>query len=74
MTHNQFSEEVARERESQRDYGGPKKARNRRPSPSSYKQQALQELASRLILEDENDDLRNALMRLENKLEMLTQA
>lgn len=72
MTHNQFSEEVAVEVERQRNYGGPAKARNIRGNVTeSYKKQALQELASRLILEQELEEMRWEMDALRNKLEAM---
>ncbi len=71
MAHNPFSPEVGAERSLLSNYGGPAKARNRLPRPESFKAQALRELASRLILEDEAQDLRARIMALTNRVETL---
>lgn len=68
---NPWSPEVAEERSKLRDYGGPAKARNMLPRPGSFKAQALRELASRLILEDEAQDLRKEIAALIDRVETL---
>jgi DNA-directed RNA polymerase specialized sigma24 family protein len=54
-THNMFREEVAKETEMIRNYGGPKAPRLPNHA-DTYKAQALRELAKRLIYEQEIDE------------------
>lgn len=55
-THYQLDTETIEKKQLIIDYGGPEQYRNRFPI-KSYKEQALVELASRLILEDQIKEL-----------------
>lgn len=69
---NMFSPEVSDMRTRISDYGGPAKYR-RAPGhqTNSFKAQALLELASRLALEDETEQLRRRIASLINRVEEL---
>lgn len=70
-TWNQFMPEVSNMRTSIRNHGGIKKYLNfpghRR---TSFKAQALFELAARLYQEDEIDDLKRHISRLQDQLDV----
>jgi hypothetical protein len=75
MTWNMWDPEVAHERMRIIDYGGPKKYRNRTGAkPQSYKQQALQELAARQLLEGRVEELQREFETARNEIEALATA
>lgn len=66
-TWNQFAEEVREERRTVRAYGVEKV--NERVRVDSYKAQALRELALRLELQSELDEVKRQLADMVDKLE-----